>query len=148
MSRDDLRRLYATMKHSDLIVNVTSTVVVDAAFFDTPSICIGYGLSHPKTHFNSPMRFFEMDHYRYIMDAGATRVVQSAEQLLSDMKMYLADPAVDSAGRQRIAREIGQFNDGRSAERVADAVIAAAHRARATGEARSTVQTTARARAI
>ena len=72
MGRRDLVHLCETLMHSDVVANVTSTIVVDAAFFDTPSICIGYGYTHPKTHFNSPMRFFEMDHFRYVIDDGAT----------------------------------------------------------------------------
>ncbi len=148
MSREDLRRLYETMWHSDVIVNVTSTIVLDAAFFDTPTICVGYGYSHAKTYYNSPMRFFEMDHYRYILDAGATRVVASESELLGAIDEYLTDPSKELAGRRRIVREICQFEDGRSAERTAGAIIAAARLATRAAEARSTVEITATGRAI
>jgi CDP-glycerol glycerophosphotransferase (TagB/SpsB family) len=148
MSRDDLRRLYETMKHSDVVVNVTSTIVLDAALFDTPSICIGYGFTHSQTYFNSPMRYFEMDHYKYIMDAGATRVVESEGQLLDALNMYLETPRTDSDGRRRIAREIGEFDDGRSAERTAAAIIAALRPEAAHAEARNMARTPPRARAI
>jgi hypothetical protein len=140
MSRNDLRRLYETVRHSDVIVNVTSTVVLDAAFFDTPSLCIAYAYSHPDTYFNSPMRFFEMDHYRYIIDAGAARLVQSEAELVSAISETLADPSQYAAGRRRIVREIGQFEDGRSGERTAGAIIDAARRASRGAEARNTAE--------
>jgi hypothetical protein len=129
MSRDDLRRLYETMWHSDVVVNVTSTIVLDAAFFDTPSICIGYSHSQRETYYNSPMRFFDMDHYRYIMDAGAARVVESEEELVAAINQYLGEPSQDAAGRRRIVREIGQFEDGASGCRTAEAIVAAARSA-------------------
>jgi CDP-glycerol glycerophosphotransferase (TagB/SpsB family) len=148
MSREDLQRLYETMWHSDVIVNVTSTIVLDAALLDTPSICIGYGYSQPDTYYNSPMRFFEMDHYRYIIEAGATRVVQSEAELLAAIDACLANRSRDRDGRRRIVQEICQFEDGRSGERTAGAIIDAARRATRGAEARSTVEIAATGRAI
>jgi hypothetical protein len=148
MSRDDLRRLYETMWHSDVIVNVTSTVVLDAAFFDTPSVCIGYAYSHPRTYFNSPLRFFEMDHYRYIIGAGAIRLAHTEEELIAAISASLDDPSLNAEGRRRIVREIGQFEDGRSGERTARAIIGALRPAIENAEARSTAEKSATARAI
>lgn len=151
MHRDDLKHLYETLMHSDVMINVSSTIVVDAAFFDTPSVCIGYGYTHAKTYFNLPMRFFEMDHYRYVIDAGATVIVQSPEDLRAAIDRYLLDRSLESEGRQRIARLIAGFDDGRSAERTAAAIMAAARdgmRRAAIGVRRTTVETAAPASAI
>ena len=146
MSRRDLDHLCETLLHSDVVVNVTSTMVVDAAFFDTPSVCIGYGYSHVKTHFNSPMRFFEMDHFQYVMDDGATRIVGDCDGLREGIDRYLIDPGLDRDGRARIAARIAHYADGRSGLRTADAILrvsrAAASR-QATAEARSTAGTAA-----
>jgi len=127
---------------------VTSTIVVDAAFVDTPSICIAYGDSYPATFYNSPLRFFEMNHYRYIMDAKATRVVNSEQELCDALNMYLADRSIDADGRRRLSRQIAQFDDGRSSERVASAIIAAARTGTAAGAARNRAPAPARGRAI
>jgi hypothetical protein len=151
MDRRDLVHLCETLMHSDVIANVTSTIVVDAAFFDTPSVCIGYGYTQPKTHFNSPMRFFEMDHFRYVIEDGATRVVESPDELRACIDRYLADPALDREGRARIARRIAQFTDGQSSRRIAAAILKAATTAglqRARGEERSTAGTAVHERAI
>lgn len=151
MSRRDLVHLCETLMHSDVIANVTSTIVVDAAFFDTPSVCIGYGYTHPKTYFNSPMRFFEMDHFKYVLDDGATRVVESAEELRAAIDRYLIEPGLDREGRARIARRISHFDDGRSGVRTAEAILTVAQAGRvptAAGAARSTAGTPAHGRAI
>jgi hypothetical protein len=148
MSRDDLHRLYETLHHSDVVVNVTSTIVVDAAFVDTPSVCIAYGDSYPATFYNHPARFFEMNHYRYIMDAKAARVVTSESELCDALNTYLEQPSLDSGGRHQLARQIAQFEDGRSGERIASAIIAAALTERAHAAGHSTVPAAARERAI
>ena len=151
MSRRDLVHLCETLMHSDVIANVTSTIVVDAAFFDTPSVCIGYGYTHPKTYFNSPMRFFEMDHFKYVLDDGATRVVKSAEELRAAIDRYLTEPGLDREGRARIARRISHFDDGRSGVRTAEAILTVAQAGRvptAAGAAHSTAGTPAHGRAI
>ncbi len=150
MHRDDLRHLYETLMHSDVMVNVTSTIVVDAAFFDTPSVCIGYGYTHPDTYFNQPMRFFEMDHYRYVIDAKATVVVESPGDLKAAINRYLLDRSHESEGRQRIARLIAGFDDGRGAERTAEAIMTVARaeaRRAAIGARRTTAGTGAPASA-
>ncbi|MBI4635728.1 MAG: CDP-glycerol glycerophosphotransferase family protein [Candidatus Rokubacteria bacterium] len=126
MTQRDLRHLYETLRHSDLIVNVTSTIVVDAAFFDTPSICIGFAYTTPRGFYNSPLRFYDMDHYRCVMEAGATTLVRSEEELLVAINRYLADPGLESEGRRRIARQIAQFDDGRCGWRTAGAILEAA----------------------
>jgi CDP-glycerol glycerophosphotransferase (TagB/SpsB family) len=126
MSRRDLVHLYATMRWSDVVVNVTSTIVLDAAFFDTPTVCIGFSYSAPATFYQSPLRFFEMDHFRYVMRAGATTLVTSETELLDAVNGCLADRARRAAGRRRIVDELAQFRDGASGRRVADAIMAAA----------------------
>jgi hypothetical protein len=149
MSRRDLVNLYATMRWSDVVVNVTSTIVLDAAFFDTPTVCIGFSYSAPTTFYQSPLRFFEMDHFRYVIRAGATRLVTSESELLDAVNGSLEDPARKAAGRRRIVDELAQFRDGGSARRVADAIMAAlpAARPRAGAGRHSTAAATAPARA-
>ena len=125
MSRRDLVHLYATMRWSDVVVNVTSTIVLDAAFFDTPTVCIGFSYSAAATFYQSPLRFFEMDHFRYVMRAGATRLVTSETELLEAVNGALEDRTRKAAGRRRIVDELAQFRDGRSGRRVAEAIMAA-----------------------
>jgi len=125
MSRRDLLHLYATMQWSDVVVNVTSTIVLDAAFFDTPTVCIGFSYSAAPTFYQSPLRFFEMDHFRYVMRAGATTLVTSETELLDAVNGYLADRTRHATGRRRIVDDLAQFRDGASGRRVADAIMAA-----------------------
>jgi hypothetical protein len=149
MSRQDLVHLYATMRWSDVVVNVTSTIVLDAAFFDTPTVCIGFSYTAAPTFYQSPLRFFEMDHFRYVMRAGATTLVTTETELLDAVNGSLEDRARHAAGRRRIVDELAQFRDGGSGRRVAAAIMAAIPRApaRAGGGRHSTAAAAVPARA-
>ena len=125
MSRPDLVHLYATMRWSDVVVNVTSTIVLDAAFFDTPTVCIGFSYTAAPTFYQSPLRFFEMDHFRYVMRAEATTLVTSETELLNAVNGALDDRTRQATGRRRIVDELAQFRDGGSGRRVANAIMAA-----------------------
>ena len=125
MSRDDLRRLYQTMAYADVVVNVSSTIVLDAALFDTPSICIGFAQgTHPLVH--AAERLFEMDHFRSVVQTGGTVVVFSEDALHGALEDAISRPGDRAAGRRRLVRELAQFDDGKAGWRVARAIMAAA----------------------
>jgi hypothetical protein len=50
------------------------------------------------------------------------RVAWTADELIGHIGRYLADPALDAAGRRQVVAEQVQFVDGRSGERIAQAV--------------------------
>lgn len=129
MTREDLSHLYETMCYADVVVNVCSTIVIDAALFDTPSICIAFTeRPHPVVHVQD--RLFDTDHFRYVMEAQATTVVQSEGELRDALERAIAEPDALAEGRRRLVRRIAQFDDGKSAWRTAEEIIASAASAR------------------
>ena len=129
MTREHLRHLYETMSHADVVVNVCSTIVLDAALFDTPSICIAFTeRPHPVVH--SARRLFELDHFRAVVDTGGTTLVLSEQGFREALEQAIADPAACAAGRRRLVRDLAQFDDGKSGWRTAREIIAAAVSAR------------------
>jgi len=50
-------------------------------------------------------------------------VAQSTEEMVAMVGRYLADPALDAAGRKQVVLDQCQFTDGRSAERVIQYVL-------------------------
>ena len=150
MGRRDLVHLCETLMHSDVVANVTSTIVVDAAFFDTPSICIGYGYTHPKTHFEFADAIlrngsFPVRHRRRC-DEGRRQPGCAS----GGIDRYLLNPSLDRAGRARITRRISHFDDGCSSRRTANAILKMARAAEsltASHEARNKAETPAHGRA-
>lgn len=124
VTADSQRHLAATLRHSDVIVNVASTIAIEAAIFDTPVVNIAFDGERESEFAKSARRYYQFTHYVNITRQDAVRVAWSPGELVGFVADYLADPARDAAGRAKVVAEQCQFTDGRSAERVAEFVVA------------------------
>ena len=118
------KHLGDTLCHADVVVNVASTISVEACIFDTPvvNICFDGPGDHP--YVKSARRYYSFTHYVNITSRGAVRVAASPDELVAAVAAYLADPSLDAAGRKQVVLDQCQFTDGRSAERVVNLVLA------------------------
>ena len=117
------QHLADTMRHSDVIVNVASTIAIEAAIFDTPVVNVSFDGEEPCEFERSARRYYRFTHYVNITRHGAVRVAETPDELIAHVGRYLQDPALDRDGRRKVVLEQCQFLDGRSAERVANAVV-------------------------
>jgi hypothetical protein len=124
VTADNQRHLANTMHHSDVVVNVASTLAIEAAIFDTPVVNISFDGETPADWVRSARRYYRFTHYTNITRHGAVRVAETPAQLVDAIGSYLDDPSLDRAGRRRMVEEQCQFLDGRAGERVAALVAA------------------------
>ncbi|MGH9142111.1 MAG: CDP-glycerol glycerophosphotransferase family protein [Vicinamibacterales bacterium] len=124
VTAESQQHLADTMRHSDVVVNVASTIAIEAAIFDTPVVNIGFDGEQPSEWTKSARRYYRFTHYVNITRHEAVRVAESPEQLVALVGRYLDDPSLDRRGRRRVVDEQCQFLDGRSAERSAAFVAA------------------------
>ncbi len=117
VTAENQRHLANTMRHSDVVVNVASTLAIEAAIFDTPVVNIAFDAEAPSEWVRSARRYYRFTHYVNITRHGAVRVAETPEQLVSAIGGYLDDPSLDRDGRRRVVEEQCQFLDGRAAER-------------------------------
>jgi hypothetical protein len=119
---ENTRHLANTLHHSDVVLNVASTIAIEASIFDTPVINIGFdgqpgsGPSLMAWHYGST-------HFQKVVRSGAVRIARSSAEMVDFIGMYFADPSLDAEGRRRIVAEQCEHVDGRSAERVAGQII-------------------------
>jgi len=118
------RHLADTLLHSDVVVNVASTIAIESAIFDTPVVNVAFDGDTPLPFARSARRYYRFTHYANITRQGAVRVAETPEDLVSHVGGYLADRSIDSDGRRRVVLEQCQFLDGQSAERAARFVVA------------------------
>ena len=116
------RHLADTMRHSDVVVNVASTIAIEACVFDTPVVNIAFDGDTDLPYERSARRYYTFTHYVNITRHNAVRVAWTPGEMTEHISRYLADPALDAEGRRRVVAEQCQFLDGRSGERVAAAV--------------------------
>lgn len=104
--------------HSDLNINVASTMTLDFAIQDRPVVNVAFDLSDPPP-LGVPMKlYYEYEHYRPVSELGAARIARSAEQLADHVNDYLADPALDRENRRRFVELEVHLPLGESAGRI------------------------------
>ena len=118
------QHLADTLAHSDVIINVASTIGIEAAIFDTPVVNISFDGETPSEWVRSSRRYYNFTHYVNVTRHDSVRVAETPAQLADFVGRYLADPALDREGRRAVKMEQCRFVDGRSAERVASFVAA------------------------
>ena len=118
------KHLGDTLCHADVVVNVASTISVEACIFDTPVVNICFDGPGESPYVKSARRYYSFTHYLNITSRNAVRVAKSPAELVGAVAAYLADPSLDAAGRKQVVLDQCQFTDGRSAERVAGFVLA------------------------
>jgi hypothetical protein len=122
-SKSDLRLMINTIVHGDVLLNVASTMSIDAAFLDRPIVNVKFDASTATGRVSPGLDVYGCTHYRPVVASGGVRVADSMDCLVTHVNSYLADPALDRDGRRRIVEEICGRPDGRAAARVA-AVLA------------------------
>ena len=119
---ENTRHLADTLRHSDVLLNVASTLAIEASVFDTPVVNIGFD-GQPGSNRALMEWHYGSTHFQKVVRSGAVRIAQSAAEMVDLINLYLADPRVDATGRRRIVEEQCEFTDGRSAERVAAEIV-------------------------
>ena len=117
------QHLADTLRHSDVVVNVASTIAIEACIFDTPVVNVSFDGEDASDFERSARRYYRFTHYLNITRHHAVRVAERPEQLVEWVGKYLQDPALDRKGRRAVVDEQCQFQDGGAAERVAACVV-------------------------
>lgn len=101
--RDFHRDQVNTIYHSAVVVQMTSTLTVDAAILDRPVISIGYdALPDRRFTVGNALTFTTSTHYNYLVETGGVTVAWTPQACLDAIQAYLADPTLHAAGRQHI----------------------------------------------
>lgn len=122
--RDDVVHLANTLYHCDLLIHTASTLGIEAAIFDKPSITLAYdGTASPPAGL-STARYYGYVHMRRVLATGGMKVARSFEELLRYSGEYLVSPGLDHEARERIVRENTHIIDGKAGGRTAKAILA------------------------
>lgn len=120
----DMRHLAETMMHSNVVINVASTITIDASAFDTPVINIGFDGYHHPPYLKSILRYYyDYTHYIEIMKTKGFWLVKNDAELIEAINAYLKNPQLHAEGRQQIIKQFCYKIDGQSARRLANFVL-------------------------
>lgn len=120
----EIKHFVNLMYHMDILVNVASTLTLDACCFDKPIISIGFGvLYNLRSGRDVTDIYYEMDHYQDVLKTGAVDLVKSEQELLDSLNGYLVHPEHKRDERKILLGKLCYKVDGNSARRVADEIL-------------------------
>lgn len=120
---DDLDELHCLLKFSDVLVNHYSTMGLEAAICDLPTIYINYEPCNHGFYYTSTSHWqSRMTHNMRELRLKAAKVSESDDKLLADIQDYLVDRSLDSDKRAEYAFSECGVLDGKAGLRLADVI--------------------------
>jgi hypothetical protein len=124
---EDMDEKSSMMAHSDVLVTVYSTMVVETAVHDTPIVAavidVPGGWNKPKKFSLSLKKIGNWPTHKRFRDAKAGRVAGNEQELCDGINLYLKDPTVDAAERRKFIEDEITFTDGTSGKRTAEYIL-------------------------
>ncbi len=120
-SREDLRLLVNTSYHADLVVNYGSTMAVDFAVADNPSIFVDY--SPEGSGGWDPNTCYQLPHFRLIEEAGLVDRVRHPGEMAAMIRHVLANRAERRERREQCVRMISAQPMDQASRRCVDTLM-------------------------
>ena len=124
---EDMDEKSSMMAHSDVLVTVYSTMVVETAVHDTPIVAavidIPGGWNKPRKFSLSLKKIGNWPTHKRFRDARAGRVANNEKELCEVINLYLKNPALDAAERRKFIEDEITFTDGNSGKRTAEFIL-------------------------
>lgn len=121
---EENRELVSTIHHADVVVNLASTLTLDAAVCDRPVVNVAFDPLPQGSLSRAVDKYYtHYDHYRTVVEHGAVRLARSPEELSARIADYLRDPGLDREGRRRVAELWCGPLDGQAGRRLAAALL-------------------------
>ncbi len=124
---EDMDEKSSMMAHSDVLVTVYSTMVVETAVHDTPIVAavidVPGGWNKPGKYSLALKKIGNWPTHQRFREAKAGRVAADAHQLCEVLNLYLKDPSLDKAERRRFIEQEITFTDGSSGKRTTQYIL-------------------------
>lgn len=99
-SEEDIFDLRAIIEHSDINVNMLSTMSLDFMLFGKPVINTVFGT--PTNGLYNDSRFLKYVHIQKVLECKATQIATNEVELIEALNRYLSDPNKEAAAREQL----------------------------------------------
>ena len=114
------------LRHADVCISPGSTMTVEAAIFDTPTIVPTFNPLIPDEYDALFRRNWIGKHFRFLVAEETVAVANSQDELIYSLRRALKDRSWLSEGRRKIRETVLGPLDGRATERLARAAVSTA----------------------
>jgi hypothetical protein len=123
LTKNDSAFLADLLAHSSIVIWIATTLALDASVFNRPLISVNFDGLEKLPYINSVKRYHDDDHMRKLLKTGGVFVANTREELINGVGAYLSDPTLDQDGRKLIIDEQLYKLDGKSSERIVNALL-------------------------
>lgn len=120
---EQIREWINTFRHADVVVNLSSTVTIDAAIFDKAVVNLDFD---PQPGQADQQLIKEINHhwnhFKPVAESGGVSLVNNFEEVAEAVRNYLKNPQLHSTERKWIVEYVCGYLDGKCGERFAAAV--------------------------
>lgn len=113
-----------TFRHAEVVVNLSSTVAIDAAICDRPVVNLDYD---PEPGRPNQMLIKDINHlwthFKPIAESGGMWLANNPDELVEAVKTYLIHPELHREKRRWMTEYVCGYLDGRCGERMAAAIL-------------------------
>jgi hypothetical protein len=116
MPAREMDKLHALLINSAVLINIYSTLNLEAAIVDIPIVNVsfnGYGGKHTNVRQNVALDEVQ-PHNQRVLRSGGVALVRSETELIEAINAYLRDPSLHGAGRRAIREQECGPNPGRA----------------------------------
>ena len=126
-SGEDMDEKSSMMAHSDVLVTVYSTMVVETAVHDTPIVAAVIdtpgGWNQPKKYSLSLKKIGNWPTHQRFREAKAGRIASDENELCEAVNLYLKNPKLDSEQRHDFVKREITYTDASAGKRTAQFIL-------------------------
>lgn len=126
MPEDEIKLLASILKYSDLMVNIFSTLNIEASVFDTPIVNVSFNGHVPeeisKARYNVDIDL-NQSHNQRIVQSDGVAMAYKEDQLIPLINEELSNPLRRRKGRQRIVQNEAGPLHGNAGKKIADLIL-------------------------
>jgi hypothetical protein len=114
----------STFRHANVVVNLSSTVALDAAMFDKPVVNLDFDPA-PEQRDQALIKDVNhlWSHFKPIAESGGLWLANDMDEVVRAVREYLAHPDLHRESRRRMAEYVCGYVDGKCGERMAQAIV-------------------------
>ncbi|MAR30813.1 MAG: hypothetical protein CL884_01080 [Dehalococcoidia bacterium] len=127
MADDEIFKLGSLLKNSDVVINMFSTLNIEAGIFDTPTINVNFQNEHVNLEGYKQARFdinadARQTHNLRVIDFQSTLIAHNPSELTTLLLETLQHPNTLSAGRKKLVRSECSANLGNAASHIGNLI--------------------------
>jgi hypothetical protein len=121
MTRQDVQFMANLLRHSDVVVSPGSTITIETAIFDTPTVVPIFHTYQPELA-NEQYGFHLAKHFKRLAELDLVPIIRNPEDLIPAINRALTDRSWYQAQREQLVKDYIGYTDGKSTERLVNLI--------------------------